>query len=58
MSNLRSIYVVSLDLAFIFSLIFIVINHTRGESHIDFHTQCVIMMLTGRGAITNEVFEN
>ena len=29
----------------------------RGQSHIDFRTQCVIMTLTGGGAITNDVLK-
>ena len=29
----------------------------RGESHIDFHTQCFIMTLVIEGAITNDVLK-
>ena len=29
----------------------------KGEPHIDFRMQCVIVTLTGRGAITNGIFK-
>ena len=51
----RNEWLVSFSISTRFTAKFKLIFALRGESHIDFRTQCVIVTLTGGGVIANDV---